>query len=133
MKALQIILTVIGAYVLYLLIRFVIDLIIQRRKVKHEGGMRIKYAEIIRWVMSEYPGARIFQENTTFLSVGARAMSGTTAFWLTQTFGNVTIQYKFSSGMGGNVNLEWTFPEQMEQTEMIAQMNQDIIRKHTKM
>ena len=132
MKALQIILTAIGAYVLYLLIRFVIDLIIQRRKVKREGGMRIKYAEIISWVKSEYPGAHIFQEKTTFLSVGALAMSGTTAFWLTQTFGNVTIQYKFSSGMGGNVNLEWTFPEQMEQTEMIAQMNQDIIREHTK-
>lgn len=133
MKTLQIILTVIGAYILYLLIRFVIDLIIQRRKVKHEGGMRIKYAEIISWVMSEYPGARIFQEKSTYLSVGALAMSGKTLFWLTQTFGNVTIQYKYSSGMAGDVNLEWTFPEHMDQAEMIAQMNQDIIRKHTKM
>ncbi len=133
MKVIQFILTIIGAVVLYLLIRAMISFMHQRRILKSEGGMRTKYAEIVNWVFSEYPGAQIVKEKTMILCIGARAMSGKTVYWLTKTARTVTIQYQYSSGMGGDVELEWTFPEQMAQSEMIAQMNQDIIRKHKNM
>lgn len=129
MKVIQTILTLIGAYILYLLIRFFIDLIRQKRKVQKEGGMRVKYAKLVEWVMQEYPGSRIIQEESTFLNVGALGMAGTTVFWLTQTWGKVTIQYKSTNTLMGTTKLEWEFHEDMPQEQMIAKMNSDIINK----
>lgn len=129
MKVIQTILTLIGAYILYLLIRFFIDLIRQKRKVQKEGGMRVKYAKLVEWIMQEYPGSRIIQEESTFLNVGALGMAGTTVFWLTQTWGKVTIQYKSTNTLMGTTKLEWEFHEDMPQEQMIAKMNSDIINK----
>lgn len=129
MKALQIILTAIGAYVLYHLVRFFIDLIRQKRKVQKEGGMRVKYAELVAWIMQEYPGARIIQEESTFLNIGALGMAGTTVFLLTQTWGNITIQYNSTNTLMGKTKLEWEFPEDIPQEQMITKMNCDIINK----
>lgn len=129
MKVLQTILTLIGAYVLYILVRFFIDLIRQKRKVQKEGGMRVKYAKLVAWIMQEYPGARIIQEESTFLNVGALGMAGRTVFWLTQTWGNITIQYNSTNTLMGKTKLEWEFPEDMPQEQMITKMNCDIINK----
>lgn len=129
MKVIQTILTLIGAYILYLLIRFFIDLIRQKRKVQKEGGMRVKYAKLVEWIMQEYPSSRIIQEESTFLNIGALGMAGTTVFWLTQTWGKVTIQYKSTNTLMGTTKLEWEFHEDMPQEQMIAKMNSDIINK----
>ena len=129
MKVIQTILTLIGEFILYLLIRFFIDLIRQKRKVQKEGGMRVKYAKLVEWIMQEYPGSRIIQEESTFLNVGALGMAGTTVFWLTQTWGKVTIQYKSTNTLMGTTKLEWEFHEDMPQEQMIAKMNSDIINK----
>ena len=129
MKVIQTILTLIGAYILYLLIRFFIDLIRQKRKVQKEGGMRVKYAKLVEWIMQEYPSSRIIQEESTFLNVGALGMAGTTVFWLTQTWGKVTIQYKSTNTLMGTIKLEWEFHEDMPQEQMISKMNSDIINK----
>jgi hypothetical protein len=129
MKIIQTILTLIGAYILYLLIRFFIDLIRQKRKVQKEGGMRVKYAKLVEWIMQEYPSSRIIQEESTFLNVGALGMAGTTVFWLTQTWGKVTIQYKSTNTLMGTIKLEWEFHEDIPQEQMISKMNSDIINK----
>lgn len=129
MRALKIILIVIGAYVIMHFVRFFIDLIRQKRQVQSEGGMRIKYAMLVAWIMSEYPGARILQEESTFLNVGVLGMAGRTVFWLTQTWGNVTIQYQSINTLTGTTKLEWEFPEDMPQEQMIAKMNSDIVNK----
>lgn len=129
MKVLQIILTLIGAYVLFHLAHFFVDLIRQKRQVQREGGMRVKYAKLVVWIMKEYPNARIIQERSTFLNIGAFGMAGTTVFLLTQTWGNITIQYNSTNTLMGKTKLEWEFPEDMPQEQMITKMNCDIINK----
>lgn len=129
MKTLQIILTLIGAFILFHFVHFIIDLIRQKRQVQHEGGMRVKYAKLVEWIIQEYPASRIIQEKSTFLNIGTFGMAGTTVFWLTQTWGKVTIQYQSTNTFMGTTKLEWEFPEYMPQEQMISKMDSDIINK----
>lgn len=116
----------IGLLVLIFLIRFVIAYIKQHNQVKREGGMAVKYAVVVNWILTEYPGAKIYENRGTYLTVGTQSMSSTSVFWMTQTWGTVTIKYQYSSGGFGNFDLEWTFDEKMDQRQMLAQMDYQI-------
>lgn len=113
----------IGLLVLIFLIKFVIAYIKQHNQVKREGGMAVKYAVVVNWILSEYPGAKIYENRGTYLTVGTQSMSGTSMFWMTQTWGTVTIKYNYSSGVFGSFEQEWTFDEKLNQMHMIAQMD----------
>jgi hypothetical protein len=120
------ILAFIGLLVLIFLIRFVIAYIKQHNQVKREGGMAVKYAVVVNWILSEYPGANIYENRGTYLTVGTQSMSSTSIFWMTQTWGTVTIKYSYSSGAFGSFEQEWTFDEKLNQMHMIAQMDYTI-------
>lgn len=53
-------------------------------------------------------------------------MGGTTLFILTQTFGNVTVQWKVDSPVFGKHKMEWDFPEYGDQEKMMEIIANDL-------
>jgi hypothetical protein len=45
---------------------------------------------------------------------------------LTQTFGNLTVQWKLESPIFGSHNMEWDFPEYLDQEKMIERIENDL-------
>ena len=85
---------IIIAIVIVVLIKFIRDSNKQANAVAKQGGMKIKYRTLINYILSSDPKCRIIQETATFISVGVSGISGSTVFFIQQTFGSVTIQYK---------------------------------------
>lgn len=117
---------VIIAAIVFMVIKFVYDSNKQADAVAKQGGMRVKYATLINYLLSSDPKCRIIQETSTFISVGVSGISGSTAFFIQQTFGTVTIQYKVKSQVFGNHQLEWRFNEFTAQEKMIEKITNDI-------
>lgn len=98
----------------------------QASKVTMEGGMRNKYRDLIEYLMSGDSRSRIFNESSTSITVGLANMGGTTLFILTQTFGNVTVQWKIDSPVFGKHKMEWDFPEYADQVKMVERITNDL-------
>ena len=107
-------------------IKFAIDSNKQADAVAKQGGMGIKYKTLVDYMLSGDPRCRIIQETATFISVGLSGISGSTVFFIRQTFGTVSIQYKVKSQVFGNHHLEWRFDEFADQEKMIEKINNDI-------
>lgn len=117
---------IIIAIVIVVLIKFIRDSNKQANAVAKQGGMKIKYRTLINYILSSDPKCRIIQETATFISVGVSGISGSTVFFIQQTFGSVTIQYKVKSQVFGNHQLEWKFDEFIDQEKMIEKITHDI-------
>lgn len=110
--------------------KFIFDSTQQSSKIKSEGGVRKKYKVLIDSILSLDPRNKIFQETNTFVSVGISGAAGSQIFYIQATFGTVTIQMKVSNNpLFGNLNMEWEFPESMNQEHMLIKMNDDINKK----
>ena len=109
--------------------KFLLDSSKQAEHVRQEGGMMNKYSILVEQLLN-HPNARIYQQTNTFISIGISSPAGSTVYYLQQTFGNITIQMKIKNNpIVGNINMEWTFPEHMDQERMIAKIEEDIQRK----
>ena len=71
-----------------MLIRFASDYNKQANTVIKQGGMRGKYKTLINHILRQDSSARIIQETNTFISVGLTGISGSTIFFIHQTFGS---------------------------------------------
>ena len=110
--------------------KFLFDTQRQSSKIKSEGGVRNKYKVLIDYILSLDSRCKIFQETNTFVSVGISGIAGSQVFYIQPTFGTVTIQMKVRNNpLFGNLNMEWTFPESMNQEHMFIKMNDDINKK----
>ncbi len=114
------------AIVAYVIIKFAIDSNKQADAVIKQGGMRKKYKTLVDNLLSGHPQARIVQETATFLNIGVSNMGGTTSFFITQTFGTVTVEWKINSPLFGKHKLEWTFDEFLDQDKMIEKIENDV-------
>ncbi len=114
------------AIVAYVIIKFAIDSNKQADAVVKQGGMRKKYKTLVNHLLSGHPQARIVQETATFLNIGVSNMGGTTSFFITQTFGTVTVEWKINSPLFGKHKLEWTFDEFLDQDKMIEKIENDV-------
>lgn len=117
---------IIIAIVVIIAIKFANDCNEQADAVAKQGGMRIKYRTLINYILSSDPKCKIIQETATFISVGVSGISGSTVFFIQQTFGSVTIQYKVKSHVFGNHQLEWKFDEFADQEKMIEKITHDV-------
>ena len=117
---------IIIAIVVIIAIKFANDSNKQADAVAKQGGMRVKYRILINYILSSDPKCRIIQETATFISVGVSGISGSTVFFIQQTFGFVTIQYKVKSQVFGNHQIEWKFDEFADQEKMIEKITHDI-------
>lgn len=124
------VLIAIGIYAAYLIVRFAIDSAKQSRNMKSRGGVREKYSILINHILAQDPRIKIFQETSTFVSVGISGIAGSQVYYIQQTFSTVTIQMKIKDNpLLGSFSIEWNFPENMNQQEMINKINSDVETK----
>jgi glutamine phosphoribosylpyrophosphate amidotransferase len=107
--------------------KFIYDTAKQSSKIKSDGGIRRKYATLVDHFLSGHPNCRIFQETNTFVSVGVSGAGGSQVYYIYPSYGNVSIRMEIKNNpLLGNLKKEWTFPENMDQEDMIFKMNADI-------
>ena len=113
--------------VVLIILKFLYDTFKQSLKITSEGGVRIKYATLIEYFLSAHENSRVFQETNTFVSVGVSGMGGSQIFSIYPSYGNITITMQIKNNpIMGNLKKEWTFPEHMNQEDMIININMDI-------
>jgi len=112
--------------VVAILAKFAYDSNQQSIKVTKEGGMANKYSLLVDYIVSGHPAVRVTRQTSTSIDFCASSAGGATAFFLTQTFGQITIQWKMRSPIFGEHNLNWDFPEYLDQEKMIARINNDL-------
>ena len=99
--------------------------------VNSSGGMRVKYAKLLEIILAGHQDSKIFVETRTYIRAGVMNYGGTTLFHIQQTTGNkVIIQYEVKDNPAvPSYQLKWTFPDDMDQYEMMTVMTMDMQRK----
>ena len=99
--------------------------------VNNSGGMRVKYARLLENILSGHKDSKVFVENRTYLRAGVSNYGGTTLFHMQQSTGNkVIIQYEVKDNPAVPAfQLEWVFPDDMDQNEMMVVISNDIQKK----
>ena len=103
--------------------------------VNSSGGMRAKYAKLLENILGGHKDSKIFVETRTYIRAGVSNYGGTTLFHIQQSTGNkVIMQYEVKDNpVVPSYQLEWTFPDDMDQDEMMAVMAMDIQKKMMQM
>ena len=99
--------------------------------VHNSGGMRVKYARLLENILSGHKDSKVFVETRTYLRAGVSNYGGTTLFHIQQSTGNkVIIQYEVKDNPAVPAfQLEWVFPDDMDQDEMMVVISNDIQKK----
>ena len=99
--------------------------------VNNCGGMRVKYARLLENILSGHKDSKVFVETRTYLRAGVSNYGGTTLFHIQQSTGNkVIIQYEVKDNPAVPAfQLEWVFPDDMDQNEMMGVISNDIQKK----
>ena len=99
--------------------------------VNNCGGMRVKYARLLENILSGHKDSKVFVETRTYLRAGVSNYGGTTLFHIQQSTGNkVIIQYEVKDNPAVPAfQLEWVFPDDMDQNEMMVARSNDIQKK----
>lgn len=99
--------------------------------VNNSGGMRVKYARLLENILSGHKDSKVFVETRTYLRAGVSNYGGTTLFHIQQSAGNkVIIQYEVKDNPAVPAfQLEWVFPDDMDQDEMMVVISNDIQKK----
>ena len=103
--------------------KFIYDSLSQNKEMKSQGGLRTKYAKLVQALLDSDPRARIIQETNTFVNVGVSGPAGSQSYFLQQTFGKLTVQIVVKNNpLLGNMTIERSFPDDMDQDEMINEL-----------
>lgn len=99
--------------------------------VSSSGGMRVKYAKLLENILGGHEDSKIFVETRTYIRAGVSNYGGTMLFHIQQSTGNkVIIQYEVKENpVVPSYLLEWTFPDNMNQDEMMTVMAIDLEKK----
>lgn len=89
----------------------------QQIKVIQQGGMIVKYRDLISFLMAD-PSAKITLVNAEHVIINLHGEHEVFRFIVAQTFGKVTVIWKLQDYRVGNHKLEWTFPEYDDQRRM---------------
>ena len=116
----------IGTVALIIIIKFIYDNTQQKEAVQKQGGMKNKYSTLISLIMAGDSRTRITNISSNSLDIILSTAGGTTAFFLTQTFGNLTVQWKMEGPIFGSHKLEWDFPEFLDQEKMFERISNDV-------
>lgn len=104
-------------------------------RVNSSGGMRVKYSKLLKLILDGHKDCKIIYETRTYIRVGISNYGGTTLFHIQQSTGNrVIIQYEIKDNpIVPSFQLEWTFPDDMDQDKMMVIMGLDIQKKMIQM
>lgn len=113
--------------VVLIVLKFTYDTFKQSSKIKTEGGIRLKYSTLVNHFLASDQRCRIIQETNTLVSVGVSGAAGSQIYYITPAYGNVSIRMEIRNNpLLGNKTKEWSFPENMNQKEMIQIIESDI-------
>lgn len=126
--------TFIIAIVAFIILKFIYDSVKQSSEVKAEGGIRKKYSVLINHFLNSHERCRVLQDSNTFVSVGIIGPAGSQIYHVYPSYGNVSIRMEIKNNpIFGNMKMEWTFPEDMDQEDMIHNINKGIENKLSSM
>lgn len=118
--------TIIGIIVLIVIVKFIYDSNQQNVVVQKQGGMLNKYSILVQIIKSGDPRIQIQNIRGDSVDLVLSSAGGITAFYLTQTYGNLTVQWKVQSPLFGMHKMEWTFPEFLDQEKMYNRISNDL-------
>lgn len=100
-------------------------------RVSNSGGMRIKYAMLIKHILDGHKECRILVETRTYIRLGVSNYGGTTMFHIQQCPNNIVmIDYDVSNNpVVPNFSLRFTFPDTMDQDEMMEKIELGVQKK----
>ena len=100
-------------------------------RVNRDGGMRHKYGKLLNHILQGHKECKILVETRTYIRAGVSNYGGNTIFHIQQCPNNtVMIDYEVSKNPAiSDFNLRFTFPDTMDQDEMMKQIVLEIQRK----
>ena len=104
-----------------------------KKEVSQAGGMRVKYAILIKLLLEGDSRGKIYNETSTSIILGLVVMGGYSRFEIQQAFGVIVVKWISESNIFGVFKLEWKLDENMYQEKMyeiicndIAKINQQL-------
>lgn len=100
-------------------------------RVASDGGMRLKYSKLLNNILQGHQDCKILAETRTYIRAGVSNYGGSTIFHIQQCPNNtVIIDYDVSNNpVIPNFSLRFTFPDTMDQDEMMDQIGLGVQRK----
>lgn len=99
-------------------------------RVQSEGGMSVKYAKLVEHILGDHSGSQVFTESRTYLKAGVSNYAGSTFFHLQQSGDMLLVEYEVKDNpVYPYINMKWSFPDSMDQNEMMIKMCTDIQKK----
>ena len=101
------------------------------RKVNATGGMDVRYARLIQNILDGHKDCQIIGGTRTYIRLGVSNLGGTIMFHIQQCSNNtVMIDYDVSNNpVIPSFNLRFTFPDTMDQDEMMERIAMGIQNK----
>lgn len=93
--------------------------------VDANGGMKIKYSELIGWLRSD-PNAKITKITRDHITISNQMLTTRTDFYLTENFDGLDVDWNANLGRMGRHQLKWKFKKGMNQEDMIIRIGIDI-------
>lgn len=100
-------------------------------RVSSDGGMRLKYSKLLNHILQGHKDCKVLAETRTYIRAGVSNYGGSTVFHIQQCPNNtVMIDYDVSKNPAiPDFSLRFTFPDTMDQDEMMQQIGLGIQRK----
>lgn len=100
-------------------------------RVASDGGMRLKYAVLIKNILDGHKDCKIIVETRTYLRIGVSNYAGSTMFHIQQCPNNtVMIDYDVANNpVVPKFSLRFTFPDTKDQNEMMDEICMGIQQK----
>lgn len=100
-------------------------------RVNSDGGMRLKYSKLLNHILQGHKDCKVLVETRTYIRAGVSNYGGSTIFHIQQCPNNtVMIDYDVSKNPAiPDFSLRFTFPDTMDQDEMMQQIGLGIQRK----
>ena len=99
-----------------------------KKEVSQAGGMRVKYAILIKLLLEGDSRTKIYRETSTSIIVGLVVMGGYSRFEIQQAFGVIVVKWISESNIFGVFKLEWKLDENMYQEKMFEIICNDIAK-----
>lgn len=102
----------------------------EENKVINQGGMFFKYKVLIDSIKNSYPGSNVTKRSNTSIAITFDYREALTVFTINQGYGEVHVFWSFSSFLYDNLRLNWKFPEDMPQEQMVSKIETDLMIFH---
>lgn len=119
--------------ILFIIIAFLRDKNKQAMKIKNEGGMKNKYDVLINVLLGANPLAKISHESSDSINILIQNKNYTLIYIVVQTFGTLTIQWKYDGNLFGKHQDKIIFKEYEDQVEIAEQIMSSFFDYHDKL